>query len=134
MDIIDPCLNEVHNSSLNQPILDDEVLRAAKSIGALKAPGPNGIQAVFYKKCWDLVGQSITNMVKDFFSTCSSLRLINHTHIALIPKVDNPKVVSNFRPISLCNVTYKIITKFMFNQIKPLLTHCIFRNQGAFAP
>lgn len=134
MDIIDPCLNEVHNSSLNQPILDDEVLRAAKSIGALKAPGPNGIQAIFYQNCWDIVGQPITNMVKDFFSTCSSLRLINHTHIALIPKVDNPKVVSNFRPISLCNVTYKIITKIMFNQIKPLLTHCIFRNQGAFAP
>lgn len=73
-------------------------------------------------------------MVKDFFSIGSSLRLINHTHIALIPKVDNPEVVSNFRPISLCNVTYKIITKIMVNWIKPLLTYCISINQVAFAP
>lgn len=104
--IIDPCLNEIHNASLNQPILDDDVLRAVKSIGALKSPTPDGIHAIFYQNCWDLVGHSITNMVKDFFSTGSSLRLINHTHIALIPKV-----VSNFRSISYVMLLIKLSLK-----------------------
>ena len=106
---------------------------AVNSIGVLKAHGPDGIHAVFYQKSWGLVGQSITNMVKDFFHSDSSLRLINHTHIALIPKVESLELVTNFRPISLCNVTYKIITKIMVNRIKPLLVDCISRNQGAFA-
>lgn len=51
VNIIDPCLNEIHNASLNQPILDDDVLRAVKSIGALKAPIPDGIHAVCYQNC-----------------------------------------------------------------------------------
>lgn len=50
-------------------------------------------------------------MVKDFFINGSSLRLINHTNIALILKVENPEVASRFRLISLCNVTYKIRVK-----------------------
>ncbi|KAB2625369.1 hypothetical protein D8674_017029 [Pyrus ussuriensis x Pyrus communis] len=73
LNIIDPCLNEIHNASLNQPILDDDVLRAVKSICALKSPRLDGIHAIFYQNYWDLVGHLITNMVKDFFSTGSSL-------------------------------------------------------------
>lgn len=65
-------------------------------------------------------------MVKDFFKNKTSLRLINHTDIALIPKVENPEVVSNYGPISLCNVSYKIITKIIINWLRPLLDSCSF--------
>lgn len=90
-----------------------------KAIGALKAPGPDGFHAAFFQKCWKVVGPWVIDLVRDFFTNGSSLNLINHTNIALIPKVDNPETVSNFRPISLCNVTYKIITKIMVNRLKP---------------
>lgn len=62
-----------------------------------------------------------------------SLRLINHTNITLISKVDNPEVVSNYRPISLCSVSFKIITKIIIHRLNPLLDKIIYKNQGAFA-
>ena len=56
------------------------------------------------------------------------LNSINHTFITLIPKVNNLEKVSNFRPISLCNVIYKIVTKVIANRLKPMLNSIIFRN------
>ncbi|KAB2596570.1 Cleavage and polyadenylation specificity factor subunit 1 [Pyrus ussuriensis x Pyrus communis] len=94
-------------------ILNSEVYEIVRSIGALKAPRPDGIHASLYQNCWEIVGPLVVNLVKDFFNNGSSLSLINHTNIAIIPKVENPELVSNFRPISLCNVTYntKILSK-----------------------
>ena len=54
--------------------------------------------------------------------------------ITLIPKIDNPLCVSQFIPISLCNVVYRIISKILVNRLKPLLKHCISMNQSAFIP
>lgn len=96
---------------LNEPVLDLEIWNAAKSIGTLKASGPDGLSASFFRECRDIIGMSVIYLVRDFFTKGSSLRLINRTNIALIPKVENPKSVSNYRPISLCNVSCKIITK-----------------------
>ncbi|XP_048430549.1 uncharacterized protein LOC125472766 [Pyrus x bretschneideri] len=128
--IIDPCNDNHHNELLLKPIENIEIWDAVKRIGALKAPGPNGIG----HECWDIIKDSVSVMVKEFFENCTILRLIDHTNIALIPKVENPEVVSNYRPISLCNVSYKIITKIIIKRLKPLIDHCISGNQGAFSP
>lgn len=50
---------------------------------------------------------------------------INNTHIILIPKVSNPRTITQFRPLSLCNVLYKIITKVIVNRMSGLLDVCI---------
>lgn len=76
---------------------------------------------------------SVIHPVRDIFTNGSSLRLINLTNIAPIPKVENPKSVSKYQPISLFNVSCKIITKIIIQLLKPLLDKCIFKNQGAFA-
>lgn len=73
-------------------------------------------------------------MIKDFFLNISSLRLINHTNIALIPKVDNMETVGNYRLISLCNVSFKSIMKIIIKRLRPLLDCCISESQGAFVP
>ena len=56
------------------------------------------------------------------------------TLIVLIPKVDNPKHLKQFRPISLCNVVYKIITKVLVNRVRPFLHEIVSPLQGSFIP
>ena len=62
----------------------------------------------------------------------SILKSINHTFITLILKVRNSEKVTEFRPISLCNVLYKIVSKVIANRLKPLLNSIIFDTQSAF--
>jgi hypothetical protein len=59
---------------------------------------------------------------------------MNMTNIALIPKIKKPTRVTEFRPISLCNVTYKIISKVLANRLKKILPHVISPVQSAFIP
>ncbi|KAL6134011.1 hypothetical protein ACLB2K_066244 [Fragaria x ananassa] len=129
-----PCIDDADNDLLLKQITDDELWEAVNAIGALKAPGPDGLHASFYQNCWMEIKDTVIPMIKGIFNDSTTLNLINHTNIALIPKVDEPSKVNDFRPISLCNVSYKILTKILVKRLKPLLTKCISKNQGAFAP
>lgn len=57
---------------------------------------------------------------------------INHTHIRLIPKIPSPQKVSEYMPIALCLVYYKIIAKLLAKRLQPILHTCTFENQSAF--
>ncbi|KAI5338506.1 hypothetical protein L3X38_017777 [Prunus dulcis] len=134
LQVIEPCVTSSDNENLLAPVSDFELECAIKSIGPLKAPGPNGLHAVFYQKCWDKTKHLVKSLVNDFHSNNIPLQDINHNNIALIPKVASPESVNHFRPISLCNVSYKIITKIIVSRLRPILSKCISKNQGAFAP
>ena len=61
-----------------------------------------------------------------------SVANLNKTNISLISKTNTPEKMTDFRPISLCNVVYKLISKILANKLKPLLPHIITENQSAF--
>ena len=67
-----------------------------------------------------------------FFHSGSLLKSLNQTFLTLIPKVNFPVDVSHFRPISLCNVIYKIISKILVFRLKPFMDMLITPYQNAF--
>ena len=72
--------------------------------------------------------------VLNFLNSGIMLPEINYTHIILIPKIKSPERISDFRPISLCNVIYKIISKVLANRLKLILPSLISPSQSAFVP
>ena len=99
------------NQNLLHPFVAEEVRATLFQMHPSKAPGPDGMSSFFYQKYWHIVGISISHAVLSILNLGKILCKINLTHISLIPKKKNPKRMSDFRPISLCNVVYKIISK-----------------------
>ncbi|GJS87451.1 hypothetical protein Tco_0770087 [Tanacetum coccineum] len=111
-----------------------EVKSALFSMGNDKAPGPDGYTAAFFKESWDIVADDFVAAVGEFFTNGNILKELNHTIIALIPKVNSPSLVNDYRPISCCNVLFKCISKIIVNHIKESLKVLISPNQSAFVP
>ena len=101
-------------------------------MGDLKAPGPDGMPALFYKKYWDIVGNDVSREVIDLLNGGPMQSGWNDTVVVLIPKVNNPDKLKDLRPISLCNVVYKIASKVLANRLKKVLPDVISLNQSAF--
>lgn len=133
-DFISPVITQAENEDLCWVPDDMEIHCAVKELGGAKSPGPDGLTASSYQKFWPTVSKSVCSMVKSFFHSGYLLKQLNHTFIALIPKTANPASVSQFRPISLCNVSYKIISKLLANRLKQVLSKLISPTQTAFVP
>lgn len=112
--------------------LDDEIRDVVFSMGSMKAPGPDGLHALFFQSQWDLVGPSVCNFVRGVFSDPSSIGRVNETMLVLIPKIDNPESIKHFRPISLCNVIYKIVTKLIASRLRHHMNTWVGPNQCSF--
>ena len=100
----------------------------------MKAPGPDGFPAHFYQRNWDILKEDVVGAVKKFFADGIVPEGINDTTIVLIPKGSNPESFKDFRPISLCNVIYKVVAKCLVNRLRPFLDEIIFETQSAFVP
>lgn len=97
-----------------------------------KSLGSDGMPPLFFQTYWTDVGMDITQAVLSCLNSGSILKSINHTFITLIPKVNHSNIVSDFRPISLCNVIYKIVSKVIANRLKPMLNSIISETLSAF--
>ena len=71
-------------------------------------------------------------MVLNVLNMNMSMSSINRTNITLVPKINNPSKMTDFRPISLSNVVYKLVAKVLANRLKVVLPHIILENQSAF--
>lgn len=122
------------NEALDAPFTIQEVNRALSMMGANKALGLDGFTASFFQHHWGTVGPSVANAVLHFLNGGDMLEGINQTTIVLIPKVKNPQDLKNFRPISLCNVIYKICSKVLANRLRNFLDDIISVEQSVFVP
>ncbi|XP_071714140.1 uncharacterized protein [Rutidosis leptorrhynchoides] len=117
-----------------RPVDTSEVKDVVFNFGVDKSPGPDGYSAAIFKHAWDIIGDEVVEAIKDFFSNGQFLKEINHTTISLLPKIQVPSKVNDFRPIYCCNVIYKIISRIITNRIRDGLKYIVSDNQSAFIP
>lgn len=120
------------NTLLCKEITPEEIRRAAFAIRGKSAPGEDGFNGIFYEKYWHIVGAQLIDEIQGFFTSSVVPPCWNHTHLSLIPKITNPVQMSDMRPISLCSVQYKIISKILCDRLKCILPDIISDTQGAF--
>lgn len=120
------------NINLVQPFSEEEIQLAGHQLGSSKAPGPKGFFGLFYQHYWSTIHAIIYSASAEFFHLESMLAQINKTQLVLIPKVLNPETVGHFRPISLCNFAYKILSKVLSNRLKKILPTLVSPFQNAF--
>lgn len=111
--------------------MKEEVLEALKQIAPLKSLRPNGFGESFFRKYWQLIGDVVSAKVINILYK-GGMTPLNSTFSALIPKKCNSQLVSDFRPISLYNVIYKLMSKMIVNRLKPLMDLIISSSQSAF--
>ncbi|KAL0439890.1 UNVERIFIED_CONTAM: hypothetical protein Slati_2472000 [Sesamum latifolium] len=127
-------INEDEAIQMTRRVTPDEDKQAVFDIAEDKAPGPDGYSSGFFKAAWPVIGKEVIQAILDFFTTGRLLKQVNATLLSLIPKVQNPTLVAEFRPISCCNVLYKVITKIIVQRLSGVLDDLISPSQNAFVP
>ena len=120
------------NLILESPFSSQEIKNAVWDCGGEKAPGPDGFTFKLIKKHWNLLSEDIITYVNDFYHSASIPRGCNSSFITLVPKVDDPLTISDFRPISLIGCQYKIIAKVLANRLAQVIPSVVGDVQMAF--
>lgn len=124
-DALAPCITEKQNEMLIENPTSKEIKEATFAIHPDKAPGPDGFSAAFFQSNWEITGPAIIQEIQQFFSTGVLPDSVNHTYVRLIPKNVEAKRVEDYRPIALCNIYYKIISKLLSLRLKKVLNSLI---------
>ncbi|MCI26873.1 LINE-1 reverse transcriptase like, partial [Trifolium medium] len=97
-----------------------------------KSPGPDGINFGFIKEFWAEVKSDFMRFLLEFYANGKLAKGVNSTFIVLIPKVDNPQALGEFRPISLVGSMYKVLAKVLENRLKEVMGDVISASQSTF--
>ncbi|KAL5567823.1 hypothetical protein UlMin_024398 [Ulmus minor] len=134
LDTVEPRVTQDINAQLEKPFIPADVKTAIFQMAPSKSPGADGMSALFYHNYWHVVGDEVATACLGVLNEGMSLASTNETLISLIPKVKNPIRITDYRPISLCNVIYKIISKMLSNRLRLVMNNVISEEQSAFIP
>lgn len=127
-----PKITSLQNNQLVVTPDFDEVKKTVFSLGNLSARGPDGFSGCFYSSCGDIVSHDVVTAVQNFFTFGKLLKASTNFLLALIPKSPTPSCFQDFRPISLLNFSFKIITKIMASRLSPIISYIISLHQATF--
>lgn len=122
------------NDDLTKPFTSEEIQCAIMQMHPSKAHGLDGLSPAFYQDHWGVVGKRVITTCLSILNDGANVSVLNHTVVVLILKNKNPQAVSEYRPISLCNVIYKILAKVLANRLKGVLHAVISCSQSALIP
>ena len=131
-EVIEPVVSNTMNDLLTRDFQPSEVVHSLNQMHPTSAPSPDGMPPLLYQTFWPLVGDCVTKSVLDFLNLGVASPNFNETNIILIPKIKNPSLMTDFKPISLCNVVYKLASKILANSMKSMLSSIVSGNQSAF--
>ena len=131
---VERCITPEMNKYLLEAFGAEEVRYALNQMHPTKSPRPDGMFPLFYQKYWEVVGPYVTKCVLQILNSGSLPCVLNETYICLIPKVQCTQKITKFKPISLCNVIYKIVSKVFANRLKRILPKVIGEAQSTFVP
>ncbi len=90
-------------------------------IPANKAPGPDGFNGFFMKKCWHIIAQDYYRLAAHFHAEATDLQVLDNSYITLVPKKPSSETVNDFRPISLMGLSLKFLTKLMADRLQGVI-------------
>ena len=112
--------------------MEYDIRNAIWSLHANKAPGPDGFTINFYKAAWNIIKEDLKKMLNLTRKKDNIGGETNSSFLALIPKEKSPLTLDRFRPISLCNTSYKILSKILASRMKSIMGCLISYSQGGF--
>lgn len=125
-------ITEDHNTLLLKPISLQEVETTVNLLKAGKAPGPDGFTSNFFQHFWELIKWEVWQVVEESRTLRWMYPGMNATFIALIPKAEESNTLDKYRPIALCNIVYKIVSKVVALRLKPMLPLIISPEQSGY--
>jgi len=125
-------LNVGQCGELTNPFSAEEVKQAVWDCNSFKSPGPDGVNMGFVKDYWPELCDDFMRFLGDFHRNGKLSKGINSTFIALIPKVECPQRLNDFRPISMVGSLYKVLSKVLSNRLRKVMSSVISENQSAF--
>lgn len=117
---------------LTRTVTEEKIRDVVFKMPSNKSPGPDGFTTEFFKSSWSIIAKDFTIAVQSFFGKGFLPKGFNPTILELIPKKDSAQEMRDYKPISCCNVLYKVISKIIVNILKNTLPRCISHNQSAF--
>eukprot|EP00253_Pinus_taeda_P019557 PITA_19557 len=125
-------ITEEQNTLLLKPISLQEVENVVNSLKAGKAPGPDSFTSNFFQHFWELIKWEVWQVVEESRNMRWMYLGLNATFISLIPKSEESNTLDKYRPIALCNIIYKIISKVVALRLKPVLPFIISPEQSGY--
>jgi len=129
-----PQVSEEENKMLIDEFTEKEVREAIFQMKHNKAPGPDGFPAEFYQVFWSLIKDDLMAIFRDFHTGDLALYSLNFGVVTLLPKLQEAKMIQQYRPICMLNISFKIFTKVLANRITTVENRIIRPTQTAFLP
>ncbi|KAJ0787048.1 putative RNA-directed DNA polymerase [Helianthus annuus] len=120
------------NERLVAPFSVSEIKEAVWDCGSDKAPGPDGINFRFLKRCWGLLENDFVKLLEEFYNNATISQGCTSSFLALIPKCGDPGGLKDYRPISLVGCISKVISKVLANRLKPVIQNLIAEEHTGF--
>ncbi|KAK1423484.1 hypothetical protein QVD17_18787 [Tagetes erecta] len=126
------CLDPLTAHEIITPFSANEIKRAVWDCGGDKAPGPDSFTFKFFKRYWNIFELDFANIMSYFYSSCKINRGCNSSFITLIPKINDPQDMPDYRPINLIGAINKVVSKVLANRLKNVLPLVVSDSQSAY--